>query len=184
MAIKFKEIKGYLARNVRLSICFEDGFYHDYLMVSDIPEHKYDDFYVYGIGMADAEFSMDVFAKPQELEGEIVSTKDDALYPAIEIVLHKEPRDIERNVDNDLEFRDLKPYLQIGRNFTVLNRKDWKGEEYEYKKEIPEKYNDMYVYGIDMADNLSEDSIHIKYDTIHKKRMLLVLSDTPRFDNH
>ena len=32
MAIKFKEIKNYIARNVRMSICFEDGYYHNYLM--------------------------------------------------------------------------------------------------------------------------------------------------------
>lgn len=37
MAIQFKELRKYLARNIRLSICFEDGHYHDYLMISDIP---------------------------------------------------------------------------------------------------------------------------------------------------
>lgn len=37
MAIQFKKIRQYLARNTRLSICFEDGYYHDYLMISDIP---------------------------------------------------------------------------------------------------------------------------------------------------
>lgn len=41
MAIKFEELRKYIARNVRLSICFEDGYYHDYLMMSDIPEQKY-----------------------------------------------------------------------------------------------------------------------------------------------
>lgn len=61
MAITFGEIKQYFARNVRLSICFEDGQYHNYLMGADIPEKKYDRFYVYGIGMADVEFSMDVY---------------------------------------------------------------------------------------------------------------------------
>ena len=37
MAIQFKELRKYLARNIRLSICFEDGHYHDYLMISDSP---------------------------------------------------------------------------------------------------------------------------------------------------
>ena len=50
MAIQFKKIRQYLARNARLSICFEDGYYQDYLMVSDIPAEKYKDLYVYGIG--------------------------------------------------------------------------------------------------------------------------------------
>ena len=29
MAIKFEELRKYVARNVRLSIWFEDGYYHD-----------------------------------------------------------------------------------------------------------------------------------------------------------
>ena len=61
MAIKFEELRKYVARNVRLSICFEDGYYHDYLMMSDIPEQKYAGFYIYGVGMVDVEFSRDVY---------------------------------------------------------------------------------------------------------------------------
>ncbi len=66
MAIQFKEIRQYLARNTRLSICFEDGCYHDYLMISDIPAEKYKDLYVYGIGMIDVEFSKDIYTSPQK----------------------------------------------------------------------------------------------------------------------
>lgn len=51
MAIKFKEIRRFLARNIRLSICFLDGHYHNYLLVSDILASEYDELYVYGIGM-------------------------------------------------------------------------------------------------------------------------------------
>ena len=50
MAIQFKEIRQYLARNARLSICFEDGYYQDYLMVSDIPTEKYKDWRIWTIG--------------------------------------------------------------------------------------------------------------------------------------
>ena len=58
MAIKFEELRKYVARNVRLSICFEDGYYHDYLMMSDIPEQKYAGFYIYGVGMNFPEMFM------------------------------------------------------------------------------------------------------------------------------
>ena len=34
MAIGLEEIRKYIARNVRISICFEDGYYHNYLMIS------------------------------------------------------------------------------------------------------------------------------------------------------
>lgn len=77
MAIGFEEIRKYIARDVRISVCFQDGYYHNYLMISDIPEHKYDGLYVYGIGMVNVEFSRDVYSVPKEQEGIIRGTKDD-----------------------------------------------------------------------------------------------------------
>lgn len=182
MAIKFEEIKKYLARNVRLSICFEDGHYHNYLMVSDIPDLKYDRLYVYGIGMIDVEFSKDVYSHPQEPDGVVMSSRDDTLEPAIEIVLHEKPREIERSTDEDLVFRDLRSYLQIGRHFSVVNREEWSYELYEYRNDIPEKYDNMYVYGIGMEDNptIEESLRELEYGTYLKKRMAIVLSDKPR----
>ena len=65
-------------------------------MVSDIPDQKYDSLYVYGVGMVDVEFSMDVYSNPQEPDGVVMPSKDDTLEPAIEIVLHEESRENER----------------------------------------------------------------------------------------
>lgn len=182
MAITFKEIKQYLARNVRLSICFEDGHYHNYLMVSDIPEQKYDNLYVYGIGMVDVEFSMDIYSNPQKLDEVVMSSRNDTIEPAIEIVLHDKPREIERSTDDELVFRDLKSYLQIGKYFSVVNREDWSYELYEYRNEIPEIYDNMYVYGIGMEDNHVTEGLirECNYDTYLKKRMVIVLSDKPK----
>lgn len=184
MAIRFQEIKKYIARNVRVSICFEDGYYHDYLMIGDIPEGKYDDLYVYGIGMADVEFPMDIYTVPPQLEGVILSTKDDSLEPTIEIVLFKNPREIERSEERYLMFKDLRPYLQSGKNFSVVNRKGWSYETYEWKKEIPAEYDNMYVYGVGMEDNPNIDEYlkNTEFDITLKKRMVLVLADEPRED--
>ena len=184
MAIRFQEIKKYIARNVRVSICFEDGYYHDYLMIGDIPEGKYDDLYVYGIGMADVEFPMDIYTVPPQLEGVILSTKDDSLEPAIEIVLFKNPREIERSEERYLMFKDLRPYLQSGKNFSVVNRKGWSYETYEWKKEIPAEYDNMYVYGVGMEDNPNIDEYlkNTEFDITLKKRMVLVPADEPRED--
>lgn len=189
MAIQFKEIRQYLARNVRLSICFEDGYYHDYLMISDIPAEKYKDLYVYGVGMIDVEFSMDIYVSPKDLDGVITSTKDDTIEPAIEIVLHEAPRDIERKAEDVLLFKDIKPYLQIGRNFTIVNREDWSYKLYEYRDDISDDYDDMFVYGIGMEENFDESDQNIikalenrKYDSYLNKRMVIVLSNTARSD--
>ena len=38
--------------------------YDNYTLVSDIPEGKYDDFYVYGVGMIDVEFPLDAYDDP------------------------------------------------------------------------------------------------------------------------
>lgn len=183
MAIKFKEIRRFLARNIRLSICFEDGHYHNYLLVSDIQYSEYDELYVYGVGMIDVEFSKDIYSEPEEPNGEVsISMSNITMQPAIEIVLSDKPRDIERNICDNLTFKDLKPYLQIGRWFNIVNKLDWSGESYEYRENISEKYDSMYVYGIGMEDNpdLKETYRELEHDTHFKKRMVLVLSDKPR----
>ena len=111
MAIKFRELRQYLSRNIRLSICFEDGHYDNYLIVSDIPDGRYGDLYVYGVGKIDVEFSKDTYTKP-DLE---FSIKDAELRPALEIVLYDRPRnDIgERKYMDSLRFIDFRNYLQV-----------------------------------------------------------------------
>ena len=183
MAIKFKEIRRFLARNTRLSICFEDGDYHNYLLVSDIPVSEYDELYVYGVGMTDVEFSLDIYSETDEINREVtISGRGFTMQPAIEIVLSDKPRDIERNICDNLTFKDLKPYLQIGGWFNIVNKLDWSSESYEYRENISEKYDSMYVYGIGMEYNpdLEETYRKLKYDTHFNKRMVLVLSDKPR----
>ena len=155
MAIKFKDIRRFLARNIRLSICFLDGQYHNYLLVSDISASEYDELYVYGIGMTDVEFSKDIYSEPEEPNGEVsISMSNLTIQPALEIVLSDKPRNIERNI--------------IG-EFNIVNKLDWSDESYKCRENIPEKYDNMYVYGIGM-ERISD----------HKKRMVLVLSDNPR----
>ena len=185
MAIKFKEIRRFLARNIRLSICFEDGDYHNYLLISDIPSLEYDELYVYGVGMIVVEFSKDIYSEPEEPNGEVsISMSNLTMQPAIEIVLSDKPRNIERNICDNLTFKDLKPYLQIGGWFNIVNKLDWSSESYEYRENISEKYDSMYVYGIGMEYNpdLEETYRKLKYDTHFKKRMVLVLSDKPRLN--
>lgn len=54
--ITFKELRGYLSRINRLSICMlETLCYENFPMLKDVP-HTYDDYYVYGIGMIESEF--------------------------------------------------------------------------------------------------------------------------------
>ena len=160
MAIKFKDIRRFLARNIRLSICFLDGQYHNYLLVSDISASEYDELYVYGIGMTDVEFSKDIYSEPEEPNGEVSISMSN---------LTIQPANIERNICDNLTFKDLKPYLQVIDEFNIVNKLDWSDESYKYRENIPEKYDNMYVYGIGM-ERISD----------HKKRMVLVLSDNQR----
>lgn len=180
MAIKFKELRKYLSRVVRLSICFKDGHYDNYHLISDIPEGKYDDLYLYGIGMVDVEFSMDVYAIPTE--SDTFNCEDNFIGHALEIVLHTEDRGIERKNENKLYFGDLRGYLQIGKYFSVMEKGAWKTDYYVMRQEIPEKYDDMLVYGIGIEDNPNVQDVDAidKYgivDTYMKKRMTIVLDE-------
>lgn len=103
------------------------------------------------------------------------------IQPALEIVLHDKPRNIERNICDNLTFKDLKPYLQVIDELNIVNKLDWSDESYKYREKKSERYDSMYVYGIGMEDNpdLEETYRELKHDTYLKKRMVLVLSDNP-----
>lgn len=118
VAITFGEIKQYVSRTVRVSVCFRDGKYDNYTMISDIADGQYDNLYVYGIGMADVEFPLDVYKRLSVGVPEKLSLKDGFyLGCGLEIVLQDEPRDIPRQDEWLLYFQDLRGYLQIGMNF-------------------------------------------------------------------
>jgi hypothetical protein len=181
MSITFNEIKQYVSRVVRVSICFEDGSYDNYTLISDIPEGKYNKLYLFGVGMIDVEFPRDVYSKPDAKQ----SDKLPGYFwgCGLELVLHGEPRnDIARNNEKQLTFGDLKNYLQIGRNFSIVLSEDWSSEEYEWRKEIPDKYDELFVYGIGIEDNTREDDPYRSEnpDSYNNKQMVIVLSKTPR----
>ena len=152
-------------------------------MVSDILASEYDELYIYGIGMTDVEFSKDIYSEPEEPNGEVNKSMSNlTIQPALEIVLHDKPRDIERKICDNQTFKDLMPYLLVICEFNIVNELDWSDESYKCRENIPEKYDNMYVYGIGMEDNtdLEETYRELKYDTHLNKRMVLVLSDNPR----
>lgn len=183
MAIKFGELRKYLSRVVRLSICFQDGHYDNYVMISDIPEGKYDNLYVYGIGMVDVEFPLDVYGEPKEVSPKISSKDGFFLGSALEIVVTEEAREISRTTKKDLQFGDLRGYLQCGKNFTIVTREEWECEKYEWRDEIPESYNDRYVYGIGLEDDpkaFLEMGNYRLMDSLHTKRLRVVVSEEPK----
>lgn len=185
MALTFKEVRQYISRVVKISVCFEDMSYDNYILISDIPEGKYEDLFVYGIGMIDVEFPLDAVYRKTNLK-QLIKFSDCFLGCALEIVLHDKPRtDIVRNCEKELRFGDLRDYLQIGRYFSIVLREDWSSEEYEWRKNIPEKYDEMFVYGIGIEGNPKEaNRLGIKedLDTAFAKKMVIVLSKTPRQD--
>ncbi len=181
MAIKFGELKKYISRVVRLSICFHDGHYDNYTMLSDVPEGKYDDLYVYGIGMADVEFPLDVYTEPKEASEGFSLADGYFLGCGLEVAVTEEPRDIIRAIEAELTFGDLRGYLQIGRHFSIVTKEGWSEENYEWRKDIPDIYNDLYVYGIGIEDNPSSDTLELGIvDSYHNKKLRVVVSEGPR----
>ena len=181
MAIKFKEIRKFLARNVRLSICFEDLHYDDYILPADIPEEKYDEMYVYGIGKIDVEFPKDVYCPPKEFPA--FGGKDFDLLPALEIVLWDRPRDDvrERKNEDALQFGDLRGYLQVIGHMAIYMKEDWSKEAFEKRDDIPASYDGYYVYGIGMEEDPNADKRFFEraYDNSYRKRIVIVLAKEP-----
>lgn len=88
ISIKFKELKPFISRFDRLSICtHETGDYENFMRTGDLPD-AYDEYYIYGIGMINSEFY-------KVSKYEYSTNYEDgplALLPCIEIVLSKSPR--------------------------------------------------------------------------------------------
>lgn len=86
--ITFGELRGYLSRIDRLSICMKETLsYENFVNLQDIPE-SYDSYYVYGIGMIDSEFY-------KLGKGKYVASgerKDLVLLKCIEVMLAMEPK--------------------------------------------------------------------------------------------
>lgn len=56
ISIKFKDLKPFISRVDRLSICmYETMRYENFINIRNLPQ-KYDEYYVFGIGMIYSEF--------------------------------------------------------------------------------------------------------------------------------
>lgn len=89
--MRFKELRKYISVIDKVSVCMcETLQYENYYYMEQVPE-KYNEFYVYGIGMIDSEFDV-VDAAPIEVKGNEVG-KDKFLSKCIEIMLSEKPRE-------------------------------------------------------------------------------------------
>ena len=87
VTLKFKDIKKYISMIDRVSICIWGTQIHEhYEWVSKVPE-KYDDLYLYGIGIVPRECR-----EPNRLEKEDLLEKEGIIFrPPMEIMLSQEP---------------------------------------------------------------------------------------------
>lgn len=86
--LTFKELRKYLSRIDRLSICNKETLqYKNYIYLEEVPT-DYDDMYVYGVGMINSEF-FQVGESQYKAEGNI---EDIVLLPCIEIMLSEAPK--------------------------------------------------------------------------------------------
>ena len=182
--IKFKELKQYLSRIARVSVCHEaDLSYENYILISDIPEGKYDEMYVYGVGMIDVEFPLDVYARPGvEVPAETSLSDGYFIGAGLEVMVRETPRDdIKRSDEKVLKFKDLRKFLQLFGGFSVVRKEDWSSKEYEKTADIPYEYDELFVYGIGMEDkSKGMEDFKGAGDSIVTKQMVIVLSETPR----
>lgn len=88
--IKLKDLKHYISNTDRLSICIKETMdYKNFMCLRDVG-NKYDELYVYGIGMIESEFyQIDKFEfSTNRNDGELT------LLPCIEIVLSAKPGEL------------------------------------------------------------------------------------------
>ena len=91
MNLKFKELRKYLSRIDRLSICFKETLeYHNYHHIREVPD-TYDELYIYGIGRIKSEFDIEGELNIAETQGKEVGN---GMFwgQCIEIVVSEKPR--------------------------------------------------------------------------------------------
>lgn len=117
MNLKFKELKKYISVLDRVSICMRETLrYENYRFLRDLPD-KYDELYVYGIGMIDSEFEIEnpeymLDVKEKDICGKFYFAK------CIEVVLAEKPRD---EFPLECTFNE---YAYVGTRFPLLADSD------------------------------------------------------------
>lgn len=160
MSLQFKDIRNLIARNCRISICmYKDLSYENYLMISDVPDNRYDDLYIYGIGLIETEFSFDVYADPKKTDARIDWHNID-FQPAIEIVLDDQPCSLEnRNDELYVTFKDIRSHLDKLRNIEIMYKDEWNGRNFESIREVPATFDSDIVYGIGMETTAEKSTL-------------------------
>lgn len=92
--IRFGEFKYLVSGLDRLSICMKDsGMYENYRFISEVPEGKYDDYYVYGVGIIKSEFEIGPDG-PDTIEKRNMINEKKCFMECMEIVLDKKPKKV------------------------------------------------------------------------------------------
>ena len=103
--LKFREAREYISRIDRVSICMlETLCYENYRYIDKVPE-KYNDYYVYGIGMIESEFEI-AEALEREVKGNKINDKY-FLAQCIEIMLSEKSKS-EKYREERLNEHDLR----------------------------------------------------------------------------
>lgn len=103
--LKFKELRNVISKIDRLSICMIETYaYENYRFMRNVPE-KYDDYYVYGIGMLESEFEI---AEAFEFEVKGNQINSELFFAScIEIMLSEKPKG-DYSTENRPEQRERK----------------------------------------------------------------------------
>ena len=90
--LKFKELRRYISKIDRLSVCKkEDLSYDNYRYIDHVPA-SYDEYYVYGIGMIESEFPAEWICNPRELEHGRLG-ENTVMASCLEIMVSKTPKE-------------------------------------------------------------------------------------------
>ena len=178
MAFTFGEIKNYLARDMRLSVRMLKGGDKDYLMVSDLPDGKYDDLIVYNLAeikfIEFPEFGEYVPASSPELSW--MSNKPGIGFEITlcEQIPDYDDRDHTRTNGEQIVFRDLRNLLPMYGHCSVGIIGEGK-EAFRSSRDIPESYNGKYLFGLGMEP----DKTDITAGT-YEYRYVVLLANRPR----
>ncbi len=79
----------------------------------------------------------------------------------------------------NLKFKDIKKYISLIDRLSICNKETLQYHNYKCMKEVPDMYDELYVYGI---GNIESDFIE-DGNEIWARCIEIMLSEKPRFED-
>jgi len=87
----------------------------------------------------------------------------------------------QEQMNPSLKFGELRKYFAHHDNISICMRKTLEYENFQARESIPHSYDDLYVYGVGLNDEVFPDRFDKEAKATYQACLEIILDDEPRF---